>query len=290
MDLLLEAARFATYTAALQLFGAAVFQQWLAPAGLRAALDARVRPLALASALLLPLAMLAWLAATAGTMGDGWASVLDANTLALVLSATSFGHVWLPLLIVAAATAGYTLLPRSGWLGLSLASAAMLIGLGLVGHAAMASGFDGILNRLSQVIHLLSSAFWLGSLFPLLLSLPFFRDPRYATDCDAMLRHFSGLGHLAVALLLLSGVTNTWFVMGGVPIDLGQPYQQLLLLKVGIAGIMVCLATINRYVFVPAIPDGGPGLSQLARGTIAEIALSAFVLALVSVIGTLSPG
>ena len=92
MDLLLEASRFVTYAAALQLFGVAVFQGGLVRTGLRAALDPWARIIARLSAVILPLAMLGWLAATAGNMGDGWRSAVDAGTLWLVLSATSFGQ------------------------------------------------------------------------------------------------------------------------------------------------------------------------------------------------------
>jgi putative copper resistance protein D len=290
LDLLLEASRFVTYTAALQFFGVAAFQGFIAPKALAAALDKWTRPVSRLSAILIVLGMLGWLMATAGTMGDGWPSAFDMNTLWLVLSRTGFGQVWLPLLMLAVALAAYDLLFRANWIGLVLASAALLIGLGLVGHAAIASGMEGIFNRISQAIHLLSSAFWLGSLFPLLVSLPHFRDPALAGDADVMLRHFSGLGHLAVALLLMSGVTNSWFVLGGARLDLSQLYQQLLLVKIALAGLMVCLATINRYVFVPQIEANGPGLHRLARGTIAEIVISAGVLALVSVIGTMAPG
>jgi copper resistance protein D len=290
LDLLLEVARFVTYAAALQLFGVAAFQRTLVPARLRAVLDGWARPLSRVSALIVPLGMLGWLCATAGNMGDGWASAFDLSTLWLVLSATAFGHVWAPLLLLALALGAYALLFRAGWTALMIGAALLLAGLGLVGHAATMEGVEGVLNRISQAVHLITSAFWLGSLLPLLLSLPHFRDPALIGDANTMLRRFSGLGHAAVALLLLSGVANSWFVLGGPNIDFRQTYQQLLLAKVGLAGVMVCLAPINRYVFVPHIPNNGPGLTQLAHGTIAEIVLSAGVLALVSIIGTMAPG
>ena len=56
-----------------------------------------------------------------------------------------------------------------------------------------------------------------------------------------------------------------------------------------IVGIMIVLAIVNRYVFMPAIPNGGPGLNQLRLGTIAEIVLSGGVIGLVSILGALSP-
>ena len=66
------------------------------------------------------------------------------------------------------------------------------------------------------------------------------------------------------------------------------PYQALLLLKLLLVGGMLVLALVNRYVFVPRIPEG-PGVTQLRDGTIAEIVVSAVILGLVSVLGVLSP-
>jgi putative copper resistance protein D len=290
LDLLLEAARLVTYAAALQLFGVAVFQRWLAPAGFRTALESRARPLAILAAVTLPVSMLAWLAATAGGMADGWTSTIDPRTLWLVLSATAFGKVWGPLLVLAFLLAAAAFWRRH-WTALALGAAIALCGLGLVGHAAIAGGgLPGILNRLSQAVHLLSSAFWLGALLPLLICLPFFRDPAHMAEADQTLRRFSGLGHFAVALLMLSGIANSWFILGASGFDLTRPYEQLLAIKVMIAIGMVCLAIGNRYVFVPRIPNGGPGLGELAQGTVLEIVFSSAILALVSVIGTMSPG
>jgi putative copper resistance protein D len=289
LDLLLETGRLLTYAGALQLFGVAAFQCWLAAPPLRAALEPQTRPTAILSALFLVVGQLIWLAATAGTMADGWSSAFDPPTLWLVLTATAFGRVWGPLLLIGAILLVIAVIGRGRWMALSIISGLALCGLGLVGHAAMSSGAAGVLNPVSQALHLLSSAFWVGCLIPLLFCLSLFRHPDHGTEAAAALKRFSGLGHGAVAVLLLSGVANSYFVLSGATIDPTRPYQALLIAKVAIAGIMVCLAVINRYVFVPKMPNKGPGLAQLVHGTIAEIVLSAIILGLVSVIGTLSP-
>ncbi|MEP7241602.1 MAG: CopD family protein, partial [Devosia sp.] len=203
--------------------------------------------------------------------------------------ATDFGHIWGPRLIVSA-LAVLAALPRADWARwFALALATLLLGsLGLVGHGAIGSGLVGLLNETSQALHLLSSGFWLGALLPLLYLLSLFRNPALAHQADVALRRFSGLGHLAVAILLLSGVANTWFVIGTNG-NLSAPYQQLLLLKIGIAGTMCLVAIANRYLFMPRIPNGGPGARQLARGTIAEIVLGAIILGLVATIGMMAP-
>jgi putative copper resistance protein D len=287
VEAFLELGRFITYAAALQLFGVAVFQHWLAGAGLRAALQRNARAIAAVSALGLLVGELIWLAATAGTMGDGWTSATDPATIWLVLSATAFGRIWIFVLALSCGLA-FAAVASPRWGPPAWGSIALLVSLALVGHSAIGTGYEGLLNRVSQTIHLTSSAFWVGSLLPLLLCLRFFRHIGHAAEAEAALRRFSGLGHYAVAALILSGVANTWFVLQGA-VDLAQPYQQLLLLKIAIAGLMCCLALINRYAFMPRIPNGGPGLRLLAQGTIAEMVLGGAVLGLVSVIGTLSP-
>jgi putative copper resistance protein D len=245
--------------------------------------------LALVSAILLLLGAVVWLMATAATMGDGPADAINPQVIGLVLGRTSFGRVWGPHIFVCA-LAMLATLGRSawGWWPTLVLSTVALGALGLVGHAAIDTGLHGILNRTSQVLHLLSSGFWLGALLPLLFLLPLFRDKSLETGADLALRRFSGLGHFAVALLLLTGVANSWFILG-TTLDPASPYQQLLLVKIAIAGSMCVLAIVNRYVFMPRIPSGGPGARQLGHGTIAEIVLGAAILVLVSIIGMISP-
>jgi putative copper resistance protein D len=115
------------------------------------------------------------------------------------------------------------------------------------------------------------------------------RDPRYALDADLALRRFSGLGHFAVALALASGLVNSWFILRNSPLTLTSMYQVLLLLKVALVGTMCILALVNRYVFMPRIPNDGPGARQLRDGTVAELVVGTGVIALVSVLGLLSP-
>ncbi len=288
MDALLAVARFIHYAAALQLFGIATLQSLLAPTGLRLAIERPSRVASTISALLLLLSGLLWLSATAGNMGDGWADTLSIGVVSTVLTATSFGHIWGPHLLLGLVLV-LLLAIRANWALIALLSTVALGMLGLVGHAAIDSGLLGLLNQTSQILHLLSSGFWLGSLLPLLFCLKMFADPALQGDADTALRRFSGLGHLAVAILLLSGGVNTWFVLGAAAPDLSVPYQRLLLAKIGIAGLMCILAIINRYAFVPNISSDGPGARQLAHGTVAEIVLGAGILAIVGVIGAMAP-
>lgn len=281
--------RFLHYAAALQFFGVAVFQAYLAPANLRDWLERRSRGLARLSAWALLLSGIVWLGAQSASMGEGWQDAVNPGVVGAVISATSFGQVWmwrLAILVVAV----LALLPsRGGWHLHALVSMAALGSLGFIGHASMGTGLELIAHQTSQVLHMLSSGFWVGALIPLLYCLRGFREPARADGADQALRRFSGLGHLAVALVIATGLTNTWFILRDGSLDLASTYQALLTAKIVIVLTMICLAVVNRYHFVPRIPNNGPGARQLAMGTVAEIVLTGAVLGLVGYLGTIAP-
>ncbi|MBL8596525.1 MAG: copper homeostasis membrane protein CopD [Devosia sp.] len=281
LELLLPAARFLHYAAAMQLFGIAVFAAALAPPGMPEQLSGRVRGLAIACVGILVATSLIWLGVTTAAMGNGWADAVNPATLQLVLTGTQFGRTWLTvlvldLLLVAVVAA------RPRWWALALLSGAMLAVLGLVGHLAATGGWTGGVGRASQIAHLAAAGFWLGSLLPLALSI------RLGADAEVALRRFSGLGHLAVAVTLATGLVNTWLLIGGPPTDLASPWQALLAAKIGLVLLMVGLALANRYVLLPRFARDGA--VPLYRSALAEMAIGGVVVALVSVLGTLPMG
>ncbi|HHY50564.1 MAG TPA: copper homeostasis membrane protein CopD [Alphaproteobacteria bacterium] len=290
MEQALQAVRFLHYAAALQLFGVTVFQAATAPPGLRAVLAVPATRLAAASAWVLLASALLWLMIMAGSMGEGWADAADPGVIGTVLGATGFGRVWAWQLGLAVLLVVLVSVPRLRlwWLLAGLAAGA-LGSLGLVGHATIGTGGWREVNQASQAVHLMSSGFWIGSLVPLLFCLRQLRRADHAAAADLALRRFSGLGHLAVALVLGSGVVSAVLIGGPGVWRLESAWGLLLAAKVALVLTMIGLAIVNRYVFVPAIAGDGPGLRQLWAGTVAEIVLGAGVLGLVSVLGTMRP-
>lgn len=290
METALAIARFLHHSAAIQLFGTAVFETWIAPRGLSDGLLATTRRIAIFNAWLLALSAILWLGAESGMMGEGWSDAVNLSTIWQVITATGFGAVWAINIVIAflAVLASYVFGPRRRAVLAVLATSA-LGGLAFVGHSVAQIGPMVILSEASQVVHLLSSGFWFGSLLSVVLLLSHLRDSELADDADLALRRFSGLGHLAVALALASGVANSWFILHDRGLDPGSLYQWLLLAKVTLVGSMCIIALINRYVFMPAIPHGPEGLVRLRDGTVAELIIGTVVIALVSVLGLLSP-
>jgi copper resistance protein D len=89
-------------------------------------------------------------------------------------------------------------------------------------------------------------------------------------------RRFSAFGVLIVGVLLLTGLSNTWFLVGSLPRLLGTRYGQLLLLKIVLVIAMVAVAAVNRLVLMPRLRDaaGAVGvLTRLRRNGLIEIAL-----------------
>ena len=64
---------------------------------------------------------------------------------------------------------------------------------------------------------------------------------------------FSTAGHVAVAVLLLSGVVNAVLILSPEGLDIASAYQQWLGLKILLALAMTVLAIMNRYWWVPRI-------------------------------------
>ena len=290
MDEALVLCRLLQFAAAMLPFGVSVFQSTLAPAALARALDHPLRRMSRSAILVVFVTALGWLFLTAGEMGEGWADTWNPAIISSVLFDTQFGQVWLWRLGFAGILLGVLAFGRDDrWPIVALLAALVLGSLGLVGHAVMRAGAFGLLNRLSHVIHLLAAGFWLGSLVPLIICLRSMSDQAISENASVALRRFSGFGHVAVATVLVTGVINTWLVLGLLPINVSSPYQALLLAKIGLVAIMLGLALVNRYVLVPRLQNIPYSLRLLRWSTIGEIILGLGAVGLVSVIGTLAP-
>ena len=102
---------------------------------------------------------------------------------------------------------------------------------------------------------------------------------------------------LIVALLILTGTVNGWFLVGpGNIASLGQSsYGLLLIAKLVLFGGMLGLAALNRYRLTPALAqaieeEAAPRAQALLRASLfVEGGLAIVILGLVAWLGTLSP-
>ena len=115
----------------------------------------------------------------------------------------------------------------------------------------LSDGMDHTLHVAADAAHLLAAGAWLGGLLSLTFVLA--TDAENAHD---VLMKFSGMGTIAVAVLVASGLVNSWFLVGSITNLGGTPYGQLLLVKLGMFAGILGLAITNRLSLVPALSFG----------------------------------
>lgn len=235
-------------------------------------------------------AAMAWLPLEAATSGEDWHAAIDGEIMRSLLFDTGVGKVWLVRVILAIALLVILVRWRS-LLKLHLVGSALLLAsLALSGHASVTDGLHGLLHVLNDIAHLLSGGAWLGGLLMLPQCLKRLSDPPLNCDARTALARYSSAGHLAVALVVATGVVNAVLIIPADMINVRTTYQLLLTIKLGLVVMMIGLALVNRYVLVPQIRiRRAQSISQIRVATIFEIALGFGVLALVAIVGLLDP-
>jgi copper resistance protein D len=280
-------ARLAFDAAVIVLFGASCFLDWMAPNNLSAWLTAsvaRMRFLPIVACI----AAVAWLPFDAATIAGNWGAALDLRFLEALALATSGGLAWLlRCLVCLAAVAVF---------GLSVTRARVLIAGLLVaslspsGHTLLQSGSPAVLHVINDALHVLAGSIWLGSLVMLPSCLTLLDHPEVYRDARLALQRFSKIGHVAVAVVILTGVINSVLTLGHRPTRPISPYVVLLSLKIMLVAVMTVLAAINRYVFVPRIRfERTKAIARIKAGTWSEVVLGVGVLTLVATFGVFDP-
>ena len=237
----------------------------------------------------------------AGMVGS-WGE-LDWDGFVAVALETTYGRIWIAHMALAAALTAMALsaramsLPAAPWI-LTLLSGLLLASLALVGHAQDGSGTTRLLHIASDALHLLAAGGWLGgiaALFTLLqTSVRSGKSDDGGMAIEACSR-FAGFGTVAVAVLIASGIVNTWLLVGTASALVSTSYGQLLLVKLVLFGAMLLLAALNRFKLVPDLiasnSSGGSKarLVRLRRHVGAEQAVGLLVVAVVSMLGTMEP-
>ncbi|PSH62012.1 copper resistance protein CopC [Phyllobacterium brassicacearum] len=160
-----------------------------------------------------------------------------------------------------------------------LLSAIALIAVGLAfgssGHAVTAA--PQWLMRSAVIIHVMSAAFWAGSLYPL--------AKLFATGCasaPSVLRRFSRTVLFAVIPMLVAGVVLAFVQLGRVDALWLTDYGRVLVGKSLLVGVVLICAAVNRVIFTsPAVRGDLVAGRNLRTTTHAEILLILGILAVV---------
>jgi copper resistance protein D len=211
---------------------------------------------------------------------------------------TNFGRVWqIRLGVMAVAFVLVALgsardkIRRALVLLLWLLSIVLLVSLAFSSHAAAAPVQP--LGLFGDAVHLCAAGGWIGGLVPLTI---FLRRARVSVSLGKcaipVLQRFSVLSLCCVSALIISGVCNSWQLVGSIHALFTTAYGRLLLFKLTLFGILIGFGARNRFIIkmkvarTQACPDL---LLQVRRNVIFEGCLGLAVVAIVACLGVTPP-
>jgi putative copper resistance protein D len=248
-----------------------------------------------------------WLLLLAARIGDQpLDEAITSGTAWVLVTETRFGFDWQLRSLLAVLIAAWVLLKpwtrsRLRDLFASLLGIILVASLAWAGHGGATPGTAGYVHVAADVLHLSAAGAWLGGLIPLVLLLRLLRhshEPSWTMiACDVTSR-FSNLGIMAVGTLLISGMINAWFLVGGTTNLTSTDYGRLLEVKIALFVGMVGLAAVNRIHLMPLLSKaaeiGASDLEakttrRLERNALLEISIGLVVICIAGVLGITPP-
>ena len=213
-----------------------------------------------------------------------------------VLFETQFGRVW--QLRLGLSAAAFALIvsglvqvkARRGLIAFAwLLSIVLLVLLAWISHAAAARAHP--FGLLGDVLHLCSAGVWIGGLAPLVIFLKCTRESfSLGETVVPVLQRFSTLSLCCVSVLVVSGISNSWLLVGSIYALFTTPYGWLLLFKLTLFAILVSFGARNRFVLKTLKTPAGPDLlPQVRRNVLCEVSLGAAVVVIVACLGVTPP-
>ena len=262
-------------------------------------LERRLFRLAVWSLLAALLSALLWFWLEVASMNE--LSLKDAFSTAAwqsVLFETQFGRAWeLRLGLIAAAfvlvasALAQIQARRALIVVLWLASVVLLVSLAWISHAAAATVQP--FGLLGDMIHLCAAGLWIGGLVPLAIFLAAVRAKFSLSEMvPCVLARFSVLSLSCVSVLVVSGISNSWLLVGSIYALFTTPYGQLLLFKLALLAILVGFGARNRFLVKAKLPKAAADpdvLAQLRRNVICETYLGVAVVVIVACLGVTPP-
>lgn len=309
--------RASHFTSCLVLLGVLFFDRMIASsfnlASLAGAARTWQRIFKVLVLILLPAALITgrlWLGLTCIAMtGLPSREALTDENLAIIWNQTHFGTVWkwrLAFWMLTTLPAGLLLFGRAGsrsrdalvWLALACASA-LAASLAWAGHAMLSE--SGWWHVIADVLHILVCGVWPAMLVPFLLvlwRLKRFVDSEHLTCLAQMTRRFSTTSLLAVVMLTVSGLVNSWFLLGPISNLINTTYGKVLLFKVASFTCMVGMGAVNLLYLRPrlcanleqhSIASRAQAMRRMQLNVGAEIVLAAAVVYAVGYLGLTAP-
>jgi putative copper export protein len=201
--------------------------------------------------------------------------------LPVVLRQTHYGAVWTARISLIGLLTMAWLLTRPGVPARSRFLAASFVGATLIALTTSLSGHaadwgDVTLPVLIDWLHLLAVSTWIGGLFTLgfvlhhSLSSPGKAEPTQSLASIAA--RFSTMAACCVAVFLPAGLYNAWLQVTSLSPLVSTAYGWTLLAKLSLVGLVLMIAGVNRYYFVPLLGSPTGTHNRLIFRTIARFA------------------
>jgi putative copper resistance protein D len=303
----LVGARLLQYSGALVLFGTPLFYLYGFRRGApstAAGQWAWQRPLILVATSVALLGALIWVMAETVSMSGETSDAINPTALWTVVSETRFGRACcarIALLMLSVIACLAITRAKVRWIVQAILGSAVTVSFAWTGHGAIEIVKTGGIHLGGDLLHLLAAGIWIGALVPLIFLALLAKHSRAMEDALALqfaLDRFSAIGIWIVAALVLSGILNSWFLIGPSHwrATFTTTYGIVLIVKLGLFGMMLVFAALNRYRLSPALGaaidrESSTQLPLYAvRSSIfTETALALLVLGAVSLLGTLEP-
>lgn len=216
----------------------------------------------------------------------------------IVWRATQFGLLWkirlglwaIVCVLAAPMLVGRgTLSARAKWI--FLPASALLGSLAWAGHGTEGSPYA--LHVGADVVHLLVCAAWPAGLCPLLVVLLKSRKLSMQEKQLYLLylvARFSTMCLAAVALLVISGVVNSLYLLGPWSNFLYTSYGRWLLIKIAMTGGAVALGATNLVFLRHRLAQSEGSQRQLRINVGVELTLAVLIVLIVGGLGLMQPG
>ncbi|RXR25553.1 copper homeostasis membrane protein CopD [Sphingobium fluviale] len=249
------------------------------------------------------LSLLGFLALVAAMMGSSIAEV-DWQTSRSIIVETPIGAAWVVRVVaLIACLFAAILIKRSdearlvAILGTSTAALATLV---WTGHAGATEGMVGGIHKVSDMLHMIAAAIWLGGIAAFLKMLRAPDDGLWGDRPNVAHRaldSFARIGTISVAVIVVTGLINGQILVGisNITALFDSTYGWLLIVKLLLVGMMMLLAAQNRWRLTPglaiALSDGdiAKAVAALRASLLLEAAAGILVLGAVAWLGTLEP-
>ena len=229
---------------------------------------------------------------------------LDREMSVTMVTDTAVGIAWqwrsVALLTASLATLRVTRNPTVSLMLVALAGSVALATLVWSGHAGATEGIAGSLHRLSDSIHIIAAAVWLGAIigFHILLTRTQKERPAgWLCLVHRALVHYAMIGTICVLLIAVTGLINGQMIVGiaNLAPAMAAPYGQLVLLKLVLFAAMLILAAHNRWRLTPKLArslesgEEDQAVAALKLSLWRETIAGCGILGVVAVLGLLQP-